>query len=350
MHHLRQDPPLLPQRRRHPTLPGLLNEIGALHRLQTPLPRARPDICPDISRTVLRELLGSRPRGPQAVSAMRYRRKALPPRPLPPMRRRTPPAASAGLSERRIPSRARHKVAAALLDFNSRRTLLYLRKSATAKQLVSDLGAGTCDLTHEDFDARMSSPKDLSVDYLRSLLVSAGILPVRDEYLARLERWVEFKIATLDDPEDRRLITAFARWDRVVRIRRRARGKPISPAAVDVTQSQIGRAVTFLTWLKKHDATLATCHQTLIDLRLPRRTTKVPTLPAHSSPGPSAARTPPASASPTGPRDPSTGRSTPTTAGRSPANSSTTTPSKPGTALPDSWSFTMARHPPRSAD
>ncbi|MCX5115297.1 hypothetical protein OOK13_44045 [Streptomyces sp. NBC_00378] len=160
------------------------------------------------------------------------------------------------------------RVATALLDFNSRRTLLYLRESATAKELVTDLGTGACDLTHEDLDARMSGPKDLSVDYFRSVLVSAGVLPVRDEYLARLERWVQFKIEALDDPEDRQLITAFARWDRVVRIRRRARGKPISPAAVDVAQSQIAKAVTFLTWLKKHDATLAICDQTLIDLWL----------------------------------------------------------------------------------
>lgn len=157
------------------------------------------------------------------------------------------------------------KVATALLGFNSHRTLLYLlylRESATAKQLITDLGVGTCHLTHEALDAHLSGPKDLAVDYFRSVLVSAGNLPVRDEFTARLERWIDYKIATLDDPEDRRLITAFARWDRVAHIRRRARGKPITAAAVDIAQTQIGKAIAFLTWLKENEAAMATCDQT----------------------------------------------------------------------------------------
>ncbi|GAA3372425.1 hypothetical protein GCM10017744_103870 [Streptomyces antimycoticus] len=160
------------------------------------------------------------------------------------------------------------KVASALLDFNPRRTLLYLRESPTANKLITDLGAGTCELTHEALDARMTGPKDLAVDYFRSVLVSAGILPVRDEYLARLERWIEHKTAALEDPDDRRLITAFARWDRIARIRRRARGKPISASTADITQVYITKAIVFLSWLKEHNATLATCRQPLIDLWL----------------------------------------------------------------------------------
>ncbi|WP_405959434.1 site-specific integrase (plasmid) [Streptomyces sp. NBC_00868] len=161
------------------------------------------------------------------------------------------------------------KVAAALLDLNPRRTLLYLRESATAGRLVIDLAAGACELSHEALDARLSHQhRDLAVEYFRAVLVSAGILPVRDEYLARLERWIEQKTAAIEDPEDRRLITAFARWDRIARIRRRARGNPISSFTSDIAQTQIAKAITFLNWIKGQEETLATCRQPLIDLWL----------------------------------------------------------------------------------
>lgn len=128
------------------------------------------------------------------------------------------------------------KIVDALLNHNPRRTLLYLREPPTATRLVTDLAAGTCEL--------------------------------RDEYMARLERWIERKTASIEDPEDRRLITAYARWDRIARIRRRARGKPTSAFALDVTQTRIAKAITFLAWIKEQGETLATCRQPLIDLWL----------------------------------------------------------------------------------
>ncbi|WP_331773321.1 hypothetical protein OG948_59055 (plasmid) [Embleya sp. NBC_00888] len=158
------------------------------------------------------------------------------------------------------------RIVDALLNFNSRRTLLYLRESATAARLVTDLASGACELTHEGLDARMvGGQKDLAVDYFRSVLVSAGVLPVRDAHLARLERWVERKIATIDDAEDRRLITAFACWDRIPRVRRRARSKPTSEASTNIAQTQIAKAIAFLDWIKGRGETLATCRQALVD-------------------------------------------------------------------------------------
>ncbi|MCD9144368.1 hypothetical protein LUZ28_07350 [Streptomyces albireticuli] len=151
---------------------------------------------------------------------------------------------------------------------SERFTLLYLRESATAARLVAGLAAGACELSHDALDARMSHQRDLAVDYFRAVLVSAGILPVRDEYMARLERWIEQKAAAIEDPEDRRLITAFARWDRIARIRRRACGKPISAYSNDIAQTQIAKAVTFLNWIKEQGETLAACRQPLIDLWL----------------------------------------------------------------------------------
>ncbi|MFD4034773.1 hypothetical protein ACFWVP_30795 [Streptomyces sp. NPDC058637] len=60
----------------------------------------------------------------------------------------------------------------ALLNFNSRRTLLYLRESATATRLGTDLASGTCELTHEALDARRARQKDMALDYFRAVLGS----------------------------------------------------------------------------------------------------------------------------------------------------------------------------------
>ncbi|WP_240811002.1 hypothetical protein [Streptomyces tendae] len=151
------------------------------------------------------------------------------------------------------------QIAAALLDHNPRRALLYTRESKEAASLLNDLASGVCELSHEALDARSAGHRrDLAVDWFRSVLVAAGILPVRDEYLARLERWIEYKTAALDDPEHRQLLTAYARWDRVARIRRRARGKTITASTVDITQVQISKAVLFLAWLKNQGERLAT--------------------------------------------------------------------------------------------
>ncbi|WP_224228326.1 MULTISPECIES: hypothetical protein [Streptomyces] len=156
----------------------------------------------------------------------------------------------------------------ALLNHNPRRALLYSRESRTARTLLADLAAGTCEVSHEALDLRTHNHGDLAIDYFRAVLVSAGVLPLRDEYLARLERWIEKRTAAIEDPDDRRLITAFAQWDRIARIRRRARGKPISAATADIARTQIFKAITFLTWLKEQDETLATCRQPMIDLWL----------------------------------------------------------------------------------
>ncbi|MFE1907620.1 hypothetical protein ACFW96_28675 [Streptomyces gardneri] len=156
-----------------------------------------------------------------------------------------------------------------MLDHNPRRALLYTRESKEAASLLNDLASGVCELSHEALDARSEGHRrDLAVDWFRSVRVAAGILPVRDEHLARLERWIEYKTAALDDPEHRQLITGYARWDQGARIRRRACGKPITASTADFTHVQISKAVLFLAWLKNQGERLATSQQEHIDLWL----------------------------------------------------------------------------------
>lgn len=59
-----------------------------------------------------------------------------------------------------------------------------------------------------------------------------------------------------------------AGWDRLARIRRRARGKPVTLGTTNNAQAQIAKAITFLTWLKTQGETLTTRRQPLIDIWL----------------------------------------------------------------------------------
>jgi hypothetical protein len=63
-------------------------------------------------------------------------------------------------------------------------------------------------------------------------------------------------------------VSAFARWDRIAAVRRRARGTPITPGTLGRAKTQIIKAIAFLTWLEAHGQTLATCRQHLVDLWL----------------------------------------------------------------------------------
>ncbi|GAB3810177.1 hypothetical protein GCM10028799_02090 [Kribbella italica] len=201
-----------------------------------------------------------------------------------------------------------------LLEHNPGRFLLYLRESPTARQILTDIGTGGRALSHETLDARTTGAHcDPSIAYLRAVLVSVGALPVRDEFLARLERWIDHKLASIDDPEHRQLLTAFARWDRVARIRRRASGKPVSASVADVAQAQISKAAEFLNWLTDSGTALATAGKHMsIDVS-PPHLTNAPTPPGHSSPGQSAASSPPTSISPPDLERCRNGRWTPTT-------------------------------------
>jgi hypothetical protein len=63
-------------------------------------------------------------------------------------------------------------------------------------------------------------PAQRAAGYVGALLVANGALPSRDEALARLERDTAALLASVSNPDDRRTLTAYARW----RVMRRARG------------------------------------------------------------------------------------------------------------------------------
>ena len=85
--------------------------------------------------------------------------------------------------------------------------------------ILADLAAGRLAATHEALDQH---PHPRAASHLRHMLVAGGVLPPRDEELARTERWLTALLTSVDDPGHRRLVQAFATWHVMRRLRRSA--------------------------------------------------------------------------------------------------------------------------------
>ncbi|WP_433496749.1 helix-turn-helix domain-containing protein [Sphaerimonospora sp. CA-214678] len=99
------------------------------------------------------------------------------------------------------------------------------------------------------------------VDYLRHILMAGGVLPARDDDLARVERWLNEQVTGLDSPEHRHLVQAFATWRviRALRERSAASRAPLTPTGH--ARLQITTAIAFLTWLSQRGQPLAHTRQ-----------------------------------------------------------------------------------------
>ncbi len=166
--------------------------------------------------------------------------------------------AADGLAEQLAPLRA-----ALVTEGNPATTLDWLARPAP-HQLLTGLVEGTVPVTHDALDAYGSK----TADHLRYLLVSAGVLPTRDEALARLERWLTEQLDAIDRAEDRHLIETFATWHVLRRLRRRASRIPGGVRDTGPARRSIRTAIDLLAWLHQHRRPLGELTQADIDLWL----------------------------------------------------------------------------------
>ncbi len=87
--------------------------------------------------------------------------------------------------------------------------VVWLRRSAIARQTLRDLAHGRLPCSHATLDAAGTSR---AVEYLRCLLVRYGVLPPRDRRLADFERWAAAKLGGISHAEHRQLLERFLRW------------------------------------------------------------------------------------------------------------------------------------------
>jgi hypothetical protein len=137
-------------------------------------------------------------------------------------------------------------------------------------QLLADLAghAHHEPVSHDLLDTYEQTP---SLHHLRQLLIHAGVLPERTEYLDRIQPWLTQRLATCP-PAHAALIRPFATWHILRRARGRARRQPFTPNAARSARSRILAAMQFLAWLDERGTPLAAATQADIDAWLDNAT------------------------------------------------------------------------------
>lgn len=139
---------------------------------------------------------------------------------------------------------------------NPRSVIKWLSHSAGARLLAS-LATGETEMTHAALDAL---PQSKPLHHLRHMLVHAGVLPGRSEYLERIIPWLDQLLA--DQPaDDSNLIRAYAHWDVLRRARRRASQRPFTYDAGRRARTMIRIALELLVWLRERRQSLSELSQ-----------------------------------------------------------------------------------------
>ena len=95
--------------------------------------------------------------------------------------------------------------------------------------------------------------------------MAGGVLPPRDEELARTEQWLTTLLASIDVPEHRRLVQAYATWQVMRRLRASAARGGRSRTYTAHARNNIRAAADFTAWLARHGRALQQCRQADID-------------------------------------------------------------------------------------
>lgn len=103
-----------------------------------------------------------------------------------------------------------------------------------------------------------------AVEHLRSLLVTTGAIPARDNRIARLESGIERKLAEAHT-KDRRIVEQYALWHVLARARRSADAAGLSHGRRYSAMHQVGIVTDFLAWLRQMDSALDECSQFVLD-------------------------------------------------------------------------------------
>jgi hypothetical protein len=130
------------------------------------------------------------------------------------------------------------------------------------RPMLRALAHGEVPLTHEG--VATLGPAKSSI-HLRDLLVVAGILPPVDRFLFLFEHWLPDWLEQISDPEDRKLLTAYATWHVLRGLRATAANGPVGYYREQIARRQLRTAAAFLADLCEHGLVLAGCTQRHLD-------------------------------------------------------------------------------------
>lgn len=138
----------------------------------------------------------------------------------------------------------------------------YLRNPA-ARSLLGDLSQGRVELSHDALDRVSITPR--TGNYIREILITHGLLPQRDAYLARYHTWLLKKISAIESEPDRHVIERFGRWHQLKHLRTMSDQNGVSENAFLRAKQSTTVAINFLEWLRSRNRALSDCSQRDID-------------------------------------------------------------------------------------
>ena len=130
--------------------------------------------------------------------------------------------------------------------------LIWLSRGSTAR-LLQTLASGTVAIDHAGVDS-LSPGKE--VEYLRQLLMGAGIIERRDTQLGNFERWSVRWLDAIDDPEHQRLLRTYLVWRHHRDLAARAATGPLPYSTVAVCRSKANAGLRWLRWLADRGGTV----------------------------------------------------------------------------------------------
>ncbi|WP_067903645.1 hypothetical protein [Nocardia vaccinii] len=139
------------------------------------------------------------------------------------------------------------------------RTVLSWINSPGSRAVMTALAAASGPVTHELLD---TLTPEREVFRLRQILVAAEHLPARDEYLRRLEQWLDTTLTTISDSVERNLVRRYVTWNHLRKLRQSG---PITNRQQTTVRSDVSNIISLLNWLRDNDRTLAICRQVDID-------------------------------------------------------------------------------------
>ncbi|GAA4425013.1 hypothetical protein GCM10023169_22250 [Georgenia halophila] len=155
------------------------------------------------------------------------------------------------------------RVVDVLAAADRRESVLAWMRPQEVKDLLHRIATNATPMSHAGLDAE---PHSLRVEHLRSILETHGFLDPRDHHLAQFERWLDARLALVDDPALRHPVERFARWHHLARIRARSEPGRRSRGSVHASKQQVTETLKFLTWLRDtHGRDLDACTQQDVD-------------------------------------------------------------------------------------
>ncbi|MGP3756898.1 hypothetical protein [Streptomyces sp. IBSNAI001] len=149
-----------------------------------------------------------------------------------------------------------------LRTLDGRTVLRWVHKTPARRAAFRALATATGPVTHESLDVFAD---EAMAEHLRALLVAHDLLAVRDEHLARIEKWLPKVLGRLPDAGERRLVERWARWQPLRRLHRQPAHSPTSAGQACGIRQEIRAVVRLLEWLNGQGHSLAACTQHHID-------------------------------------------------------------------------------------